>query len=131
VSRIALRPLVLLAGGYHLVLGFFMAVTPHGFYDVVASYPPYNEHFVRDIATFYLALGATLVVAAARRSWQVPLLVFALVQYGLHTVNHIVDIGDTEPGWLGPMNAVSIAVVGVALWGLLRTASRAQQPPAH
>ena len=123
MPHIALRPLVLLAGGYHLILGFLLAVTPRGFYDAVAGYPPYNEHFLRDIATFYLALGAVLLVSAARRNWQVPLLAFALVHYALHVINHVLDIGDTDPGWQGPLNVVSLAVVGVALWGLLRSAS--------
>jgi hypothetical protein len=129
VSRFALRPLVLLAGAYHLVLGFFMAVTPHAFYKAVAGYPPYNQHFTRDVATFYLALGAVLVIAAARRQWQVPLLVLALVQYGLHVINHIVDVEKTKPGWQGPLNAITLAVIGVALWYLLRLASRPDPPP--
>lgn len=114
------RPLFLAAGGYHLALGLLMAVAPRRFFDDVAAFPPYNEHFIRDLATFYLALGAVLLVAAARTAWQVPLLVFAVVQYALHLVNHIVDVGDTVPAWMGPAQIVAIALVGLALAALLR-----------
>ena len=118
-----MRPLLLVAGAYHLVLGVFMAVAPRAFFDKIAAYPPYNDHFMRDIASFYLALGAVFVVAAARRSWQVPLLVFAVVQYVLHVVSHVWDVSDTEPAWMGPANLVTLIVATAALWWLLRRAS--------
>ena len=107
-------------GAYHLLLGLWMAVAPRRFYDDIASYAPYNDHFIRDLATPYLALGAVLLVAAARRAWQVPLLVFAIVQYVLHLINHVIDVGDTDPGWLGPFNAISLAAVTALLWWALR-----------
>jgi hypothetical protein len=119
---LALRPLLLALGLYHLALGAFMVIAPRTFYEEVAAYAPYNDHFIRDISTFYLALGALLVVAAARRAWQVPLLVLALVQYALHVLNHIWDVSDTEPGWLGPFNLVVLALLTGALWWLLRRA---------
>lgn len=119
---LALRPLLLALGLYHLALGAFMLIAPRAFYEEVAAYPPYNDHFIRDISTFYLALGALLVVAAARRAWQVPLLVFALVQYALHVLNHVWDVSDTEPAWLGPFNLISLGLLTAALWWLLRRA---------
>jgi len=118
-----MRPLLLVAGAYHLALGVLMAAAPRTFFDEIAAYPPYNDHFIRDIASFYLALGAVFVVAAARRSWQVPLLVFAVVQYALHVINHVWDVSDTEPAWLGPANLVSLVLATAALWWLLRRAS--------
>lgn len=119
---LALRPLLLALGAYHLALGAFMVIAPRTFYDEIAAYPPYNDHFIRDISTFYLALGALLVVAAARRAWQVPLLVLALVQYALHVLNHVWDVSDTEPGWIGPFNLVTLGLLTAALWWLLRRA---------
>jgi uncharacterized BrkB/YihY/UPF0761 family membrane protein len=118
-----MRPLLIVAGAYHLALGVLMAVAPRTFFDEIAAYPPYNDHFIRDISSFYLALGAVFVIAAARRSWQVPLLVFALVQYALHVLNHVWDVSDTEPAWFGPANLVSLLLVTAALWWLLRRAT--------
>lgn len=121
-ARLALRPLLVAAGAYHLLLGLFQAVAPEQFFEKIASYGAYNDHYLRDTATFYLALGIVLMVAAVRRSWQVPVLAFTVVQYLLHVVNHIVDIADSEPGWHGPVNAITLALIGIALFWLLRTA---------
>jgi hypothetical protein len=118
-----MRPLLLVAGAFHVALGVFMVAAPRTFFDEVGAYPPFNDHYIRDIATFYLALGAVFVIAAARRSWQVPLLVFAVVQYSLHVFNHVWDVSDSEPAWLGPANLASLALSTAALWWLLRRAS--------
>jgi hypothetical protein len=130
VPRIALRPLVLLAGVLHFGAGLFMAVTPRAFYDSVGTYPPFNGHYLRDLATFYLALGIGLIVAAGKRSWQVPLLTLTVVQYALHVGNHVLDVGDAEPGWKGPVNAAWLAIVGLVLYFVLRTASRERDAAA-
>ena len=50
-----------------------------------------------DLATFYLALGAVALVAVRRTSWRVPVLTLALIQYALHSLNHLIDIGDVRP----------------------------------
>jgi hypothetical protein len=121
-GRFALRPLLLVLGGYHLILGVAMAAGPRDFYQRVAGYPPYNGHFLRDIATFYLALGLVTLMAVRRRSWQVPVLLFTVIQYGLHTVNHVVDVADAHPGWQGPVNVVVLALIGFLAWWLYRLA---------
>ena len=128
MPRIALRPVVLLTGVLHLAAGLFMAVTPRAFYDAVGTYPPFNGHYMRDLSTFYLALGITLIVASGRRAWQVPLLTLTVLEYALHVVNHILDVGDADPGWKGPVNAAWLAIVGLVLWFVLRTASRSAEP---
>jgi hypothetical protein len=120
--RFALRPLLIVLGGYHVILGIAMAVAPRDFYESIAGYPPYNDHFLRDVATFYLALGAVTLLASARRSWQVPILAFTVAQYGLHVINHIVDVTDSEPGWHGPANVVSLALIGALAWWLYQLA---------
>ena len=121
-KNLALRPALFALGALHVAFGAIMVVAPRTFYEEFAAYPPYNDHYIRDVATFYLAIGAVLVVAAARRSWQVPLLVLALVQYALHVLNHLWDIDDADPGWIGPVNVVTLLLVAAALWWLLRRA---------
>jgi hypothetical protein len=122
MHRIALRPLLALLGLYHLALGVVMVVAPRTFFDEFAAYGAFNDHYIRDVATFYLALGAVLLVAVARTSWQVPLLVFALLQYALHVLNHLWDVGDADPGWIGPANAISLALIAAVTAWLLRGA---------
>jgi hypothetical protein len=126
-ARLALTSLVLLAGAGHLALGLMMALAPRSFYEQIGAYPPFNDHYVRDVATFYVALGAVLLVAAGRRRWQVPLLAFATLQYGLHVLNHLLDVGDAEPGWLGPANLIALAAIGAGLLWLLRRAGDAPE----
>jgi lysylphosphatidylglycerol synthetase-like protein (DUF2156 family) len=120
MPRLVLRPLLALAGAYHLALGAVMVLAPRTFFDDLATYGAYNDHYIRDVATFYLALGAVLLVAVARTSWQVPLLAFAAVQYVFHVLNHLWDVGDTEPAWIGPANLVSLALIAVVLLWMLR-----------
>ena len=120
MHRLALRPLLALLGVYHLLLGVAMVGAPRTFFDDVATYGAFNDHYIRDVASFYLALGAVMLVAVARTSWQVPLLAFATLQYALHVLNHLWDVGDADPGWLGPANLVSLALIGAVLLWLLR-----------
>jgi hypothetical protein len=129
MHRIALRPLLALLGVYHLLLGVAMTAAPRTFFDEVATYGAFNDHYIRDVATFYLALGVVMLVAVAKASWQTPLLVFATLQYTLHVLNHLWDIGDTDPGWLGPANAASLALIGAVLFWLLRGGR--DRPPAR
>jgi len=55
-------------------------------------------------------------------------LALALVQYALHAVNHLIDIGDADPEQLGPANFASIAVTAALLgWMLWATTSKEQR----
>jgi len=120
MHRLALRPLLAVLGAYHLLLGAAMVAAPRTFFDDVATYGAFNDHYIRDVASFHLALGVVMLVAVAKTSWQVPLLAFATLQYGLHLLNHLWDVGDTDPGWLGPANAAALALIGALLFWLLR-----------
>ena len=120
MHRITLRPLLALLGVYHLLLGVVMVTAPRTFFDQFAHYGAYNDHYIRDVATFYLALGVVMLVAVRRTAWQAPLLAFATLQYALHVLNHLWDVSDTDPGWLGPANAVALALICALLFWLLR-----------
>jgi hypothetical protein len=123
-ARLALPALLLIAGAYHLVLGAFMVVAPRTFFEEIAAYGPYNDHYIRDIASFYLAMGVMLVLAAGRRAWQVPVLAFCLIQYAFHVLNHVWDVSDADPSWIGPVNLVVLLLIGAGLWWLLALARR-------
>ena len=52
-----------------------------------------------DVATWYLALSAAALIAVRSLSWRVPVLVLALIQYALHSLNHLIDVASpTRPG---------------------------------
>ena len=47
-----MRATVLVVGALHLAAGAFMFLSPRGFYDHVGTFPPFNAHYLRDLATW-------------------------------------------------------------------------------
>jgi hypothetical protein len=72
------------------------------------------------VATWYLALGGVALASIKRVSWRVPVLVLAFAQYALHSLNHLIDIGEADPSWLGPANLVSLVIATVLLAWMLQ-----------
>ena len=123
-----IRQALLLLAAVQLFLGAFLAIAPSTFEDAIAPYGAgADDHFLRDIATFYLAIGAALLLAVGRRSWRVPVLFLVALQYAVHTVNHLVDIADTDPSWLGPFNFVSLLLLTVLTGWVLAGAARLER----
>jgi hypothetical protein len=114
----------------NLVLGLWMAFSPRSFYDAIGPFGPYNDHYVRDVSTWQIAFGVALAVAVRRPSWRAPLLGFAVLQFGLHTLNHVIDIGDADPGWVGVFDAVVLGLTTVLLAGLFRGALESEDTRA-
>ena len=77
-----------------------------------------------DTATWYLASGAALFMAAGRAAWRIPILFLVAVQYALHALNHLIDVGEAHTSWLGPANFISLALATVLLVWMLREAAR-------
>ena len=122
-----MRALLIAFAVVQLVIGLLLWLTPGFFYDEIGPYPPRNDHYMADLATFYLALGAMTLVAVRRAGWRVPVLAMALIQYALHSLNHLIDIGEPHPSWLGPANLVSLLLTSVLLaWLLAREAEVAR-----
>jgi hypothetical protein len=108
---------------YELALGLWMVVAPRSFYDQVAAFGGYPPHFIRDVATWQLALGVTLAAAVGRASWRPPLLAFAALQTGLHAINHWVDVDDASSLGLGLFDAISLTLLFVVIAALWRAAA--------
>ena len=103
-----------------LVLGLLLWLTPGFFFEEIGPYGTRNDHYMGDVATWYLALGAVALYSLGRPSWRVPVLGLAFIQYALHSLNHLIDIGEADPSWLGPFNFVSLLLTTVLLAWLLR-----------
>jgi hypothetical protein len=115
-----MRALLIAFAVGQLVLGLLLWLTPGFFFDEIGPYPPRNDHYMADIATFYLALGAASLVAVSRPSWRVPVLTLALIQYALHSLNHLIDIGEADPSWLGPADFAALTLGAVLLGWMLK-----------
>ena len=123
-----MRQALFLLAAVQLFLGAFFVIAPGTFVDNLAPYGSgADDHFLRDIGTFYLAMGAALLLAVRRASWRVPILFLIALQYAIHTINHLIDIADTDPGWLGPFNFVSLLLLtGLTAWVLAGAARLAR-----
>lgn len=119
-----LGPLLLILGAVQLAIGTLMVVAPGTFFEEIGPYGVQNDHYIRDGATFTLAIGLVLVIAARRHTWRVAAIAGALFQFVLHSINHLVDIGEADPEVLGPVNFVLLALEGALLAWMLRKAAR-------
>lgn len=107
------RPVLLAFGAVQLALAVFIVVAPGAFADSIGAFGERNDHLARDTATVYLTLAVLLVGAASRPAWRAPAVAAAIVQYVAHAVNHAVDVGDTDPAWIGPFDLATL--IGGAL----------------
>ena len=84
---------------FFLVSGSWAMLGPRSFFDAVATFEPYNQHFIQDIGAFQLGLGAVLLLAAVPSGGDG--LAIALLGTGVgsaaHVISHAVghDLGGT------------------------------------
>jgi peptidoglycan/LPS O-acetylase OafA/YrhL len=114
-----MKILLAVFGAAQVVLGLLLWITPGLFFDEIGPYGVRNDHYMGDLATWYLALGAVALLSLRRVSWRVPVLALAFIQYALHSVNHLIDVGEAHPEWLGPANLVSLTLTAVLLAWML------------
>jgi hypothetical protein len=127
----ALVPVLWVFAITQLALGLWMAISPGSFFDDFGPFGARNDHYVRDVSTFYIALGAAGLVAVRRPRWRVPLLAFATIEYALHAINHLADIGDSHPAWNGPVTFASVTAGGLVIAWMLWEASREERASAR
>jgi hypothetical protein len=111
-----------------IAIGAWLAIGPDSFVDNIAPFGPADHHFLRDLATFQGGVGIALLAAVGRPAWRVPILFAALAQSTLHTVNHLFDIGGTDPGWYGPANFASLLLLTGTYAYLMQEAARERRP---
>jgi hypothetical protein len=115
-----MKTLLALFGAGQLVIGLLLWLTPGFFFEEIGPYGTRNDHYMGDVATWYLALGAVTLYSLGRPSWRLPVLSLAFLQYALHSLNHLIDIGEADPSWLGPFNFASLLATTVLLAWLVR-----------
>lgn len=108
----------------NLALAAMLAFAPHAFFEDIGPYGARNDHYMRDLATFYAASGIAGLIAVGRSSWRTPVLWLLALQSGLHAINHLIDIDAAHSSWLGPANFASLAIATAALIWLARESAR-------
>jgi hypothetical protein len=109
---------------YHFAIAALMIFAPHTFFTDVGPFGVQNNHYLRDTASFELAFGIALVLAYRRVSWRTPILCCVTLQFALHAINHLVDIGAAHPYWLGPFDVATLTLATLALAWLTRESTR-------
>jgi hypothetical protein len=125
LSESSFRAVLVLLGVYQLAQAAWMIAAPGSFFDAIAGFGVQNDHYIRDNATISVALGVGLLVAAKRPSWRFPVLAVSAVWFLAHAVNHLFDIGESDPDWVGPVDFVLILLAGLVLLLLAVLAARA------
>src|SRR5437763_4398842 len=118
VPAMAVRLTLLILGVTQIALALWMVVDPGSFFTHVGGFGVRNDHYLRDVATFEMALGVVALIAVRRPSWQLPVLTFAALQFTLHALNHVRDAGKAVASTSGAFDAVSLGA-GAVLFAVL------------
>jgi hypothetical protein len=119
-----MRALLAAFAAVQVLTGALLWLAPGFFHEEVGPYGVRNDHYMGDLATWYLALGAAAFVAVRESAWRVPVLALSFIQFALHSLNHLIDVSEAEPEWLGPANLISLVLTTLLLGWMLRTESR-------
>lgn len=122
----AARLIAAFAGLYYVVFGAWAFAAPESFASSIATFPPYNEHYLHDLGAFQVGLGVTLLAAAAWAGDVAVVLLGAAVASILHAVSHVLD-RDLGGRAIDPYAVGLIAVV--VLLGAVLTTSRGDRRP--
>ena len=104
-------------------LALFMGFAPHAFYSAIGPFGESNAHYVRDVASFYAAIGVAMAIAVSKPSWRAPVLAISTIQFALHTLNHLIDIAKAHPAWAGYADFFSLLAGTAILAWLWHTAA--------
>ena len=111
------RAITLVGALFFLVTGVWAFVAPRSFFDVVATYPPYNEHLFHDLGAFQFGLAAGLLVSLVRADAVFAVLSGSAAGSILHAVAHFMDSdlgGRSSDPW-GLSAFAALLVVGAVL----------------
>jgi hypothetical protein len=107
---------LLAVGAAVTLFGAWPYLFPLSFFNNVATYEPYNEHFLHDAGAFLMGLGIALLAAAKWRDGLTVALVANAAAAVLHALGHIQDrnLGGraTDP-WVLSLVAVAFVVPAV------------------
>ncbi|WP_354701105.1 hypothetical protein DSM112329_01411 [Paraconexibacter sp. AEG42_29] len=115
-------------GVMQLAQGLWMTIAPGSFFDALGPFGARNDHYIRDMATWSLAIGPVCLLAARGDAGvRAVVLLLAGLEAAIHTVNHIADADIADPLWVGVFDAVALGSLAVALLVLSRLTTKAEE----
>lgn len=108
-------PAVAAVGGvFFLGFGLWAMASPRSFFDAIAVFDPYNQHFVQDIGAFQIGLGAVLLLA--RFAGGVDALAVGLIGVGIGSLAHAIShLMGTDLGGTPAVDIPTFLVIGLLL----------------
>ena len=107
------RIISLAVGVFYVLVGLWAFLDPASFYAQVATFPPFNQHFLHDAGAFQVGLGLALLLPAALGRGLRPALLAVLAASLLHFVAHVEDVR------LGGHSATDLTALGVLCLALV------------
>ncbi|MPZ74130.1 MAG: hypothetical protein GEU74_13020 [Nitriliruptorales bacterium] len=127
------RLVVIVVGAIFIAFGVWALAAPRTFYDTVAVFEPYNQHFIHDIGAFQMGLGGVLLLAAFFGDALFVALAGVAVGATAHLLAHIVDrdLGGTPASDIPFLTIIALALIAGALTRApFRRSARADAPGA-
>ena len=124
------RVVAILGGVGFVALGVWALVDPQSFFEALARFEPYNQHFLQDIGAFQVGLGVVLLLAglSVRADGLTGALVGVGVAAALHTISHIAgrDLGGVPERDIPVFAAMAVTLLaaGGLRWRHVRGAAR-------
>jgi hypothetical protein len=85
------RAVAVLVGVFLAGLGLWAFVSPTSFYDSIAVFPPYNQHFLHDIGAFQFGLGVAMLLTQLWGDALLVVLTGSFVGATIHFGSHVID----------------------------------------
>lgn len=112
-------------GLFFLTQGIWGYVAPRHFFDTLATFEPYNEHFMRDASAFEMGIAVAGVMGALRVSAAVVGLSGLLVFQVLHVLSHVIDRHEGGRPWfdIPSLSLVAVFTAVALVWAVRDQAS--------
>jgi hypothetical protein len=115
-----------IGAAFSLGSGVWALAAPRSFYDNVATFEPYNRHFIHDIGAFTIGLGAVVLFALVTRGHALGVALTGMaVASVVHVISHAMD---SELGGRGPDLPALTVVAALFVIGAAAARARHQAP---
>jgi hypothetical protein len=102
-------------GLYLVGLSLLGLISPGTFFNEIGPFGERNDHYIRDAMTFQIALGILALLAVRQRALRLTAIGLVGLNFCLHGLNHLLDIGEADPEWVGTADFIGLALGTVAL----------------
>ncbi|MQA94687.1 MAG: hypothetical protein GEV11_08540 [Streptosporangiales bacterium] len=114
------------AAAVFLLPGVWAFAAPRSFYEIVATFPPFNLHLFHDLGAFQLGVGAALLVALFTSDALLAGLAGGAAGTVVHAISHWLDQnlgGRPSDPWV--LSALALVVVAALVVRLRAVRARA------